>query len=134
MSFWTQYTAKRVGRRRVLGGVAAGTVGAALLAACGGDDDDGGSTGGGSGSSNGLLTNPSDESSQAKAGGTLLDFSRDEGGSFDALVSGDSTTYQLVAQYTYPGLTKFKNGTFPNASAGEVEGDLAESWEFSPTA
>src|SRR5688500_572306 len=101
MSFWTQYTAKRVGRRRVLGGIAAGSMGAALLAACGGDDDGDSNATGGSGGSNGLLINPTDESSQAKAGGTLLDFSRDEGGSFDALVSGDSTTYQLVAQYTY---------------------------------
>jgi peptide/nickel transport system substrate-binding protein len=112
--------------------MAAATAGAALLAACGGDDDDGDSTGGTGSGSNGLMTDPTDAGSQAKAGGTLLDFSRDEGGSFDALVSGDSTTYQLVAQYTYPGLTKFKTGKFPSASDGEVEGDLAESWEFSP--
>ena len=125
-SFWDEYSKRRVGRRRLLATTAAGAAGTALMAACGADSSDGGSGG------RGLLINPSDSTSRAKPGGVLKDFSRDEGGSFDALASGDSTTYDLVGDYTYPGLVKFSTGKFPEESKGEILGDLGESWEISP--
>ncbi|HEX5369123.1 MAG TPA: ABC transporter substrate-binding protein [Dehalococcoidia bacterium] len=158
MAFWERYTAQRVARRKVIGGVAAVSASAAFLAACGGgsDNNSSSSSGGSSGSSaatgasgasgasgatgasgapgttTGLLYNPGDSTAQAKPGGTLKDYSRDEGGSFDVLSSGDSTTYGLLGDYTYPALVKFNTGKYPNQPKGDVTGDLAESWEYAP--
>jgi peptide/nickel transport system substrate-binding protein len=144
---------RRVGRRRALAVSGSAALGAAFLAACGGDDDDtpagptsapassggtgagssagGGSSGAGTGgtAANGLLTAPQDTSAQAKRGGVHKSALSNDVPNFDP--SFPAVQSLRFLQMCYSKLTQIKPGTL-QPSNGEIVGDLAESWEFSP--
>src|SRR5688500_14914861 len=114
----------------VTGSAAAG---AAFLAACGGGDDDGDSTGGtGGAKGSGLIYEPVDSTSQAKAGGTIKHYANADITHFDALASNSASTVNFGSVFAYNRLLKFKPGTYPNGADGSVEGEMAESYEVSP--
>jgi ABC-type transport system substrate-binding protein len=126
MSFWKTYAQRQTTRRRALAGIGLATTATALtLAGCGGDKDSG-SKGAGR-----ILHKPTDSSGSAKSGGAYKAFLNIDVPSFDPLSSGATTT-QGLAMHTYPRMLKFKTSVYPAEPAGEVEGDLAESFELSP--
>jgi ABC-type transport system substrate-binding protein len=121
-NYWSRLTEHRLSRRRVLasGGSAAAVV--ALLAACGGDDQEGGTK-----DASGLVTEPSDETKSLKRGGVLVNRTTSEPNTLEPhLFPGNFT-----AQDTYSGLWLIKDGHL-SYTTGEIEGDVVESWEFSP--
>jgi ABC-type transport system substrate-binding protein len=132
-SYWQHLTSSRLSRRRVLGGAAAAGLGAAAigLAGCGG-----GSSSGGTSSvqeSGGLLDRPVDTTAKMKKGGTYKSvFISANPPTLDPHTSQGFTTLTAIAAYTYPRLMRFKTAKYPNRAVGEVEGDLAESYEYSP--
>ena len=70
----SSYWSNRVSRRRAIGTVGAGALGAAFLAACGGGSSDSGNKDGGAAKStdkSGLIYEPTDSSASAKPGGTI---------------------------------------------------------------
>ena len=130
-NYWDRTTSARVTRRRALGGVAgAGAAAAALsFVGCGGGDDGGKTT---EGADQGLLSFPVDTTAKARPGGTLKSvFASANPPSLDPHTSQGFTTLTAIAAYTYPRIMKFKTAKYPNAPVGEVEGDLAESYELS---
>jgi peptide/nickel transport system substrate-binding protein len=157
--YWKRALERRISRRRATVGLAGATLGAAFLAACGGDDDDsadenrsggsdvgglgGGSRLGGSGGSQarstpsssgatpqgGLLTAPRDTTGIAVRGGTYRYYVTTDIPSFDPQVLSYAGAYQVL--FNYNRLMRVRPGLLER-SAGAVEGDLAESWEFSP--
>src|SRR5581483_4227480 len=127
--YWNQTLNQRLSRRRavVLGGGAA--LGAAFLAACGGSDNGtkGSGTGGGASS---LLSKKVDSTKEAKRGGVLkLSRNGDTTTGFDPHNFG--APFASLNELLYSRLLNIKPG-YLKESDGEVEGDLAESWEFSP--
>jgi len=125
-SYWSDLLTRRVNRRRTLVGTAAGA-GAALLIACGGSSSKGGSSSQEGGS--GLIVKQPDRSKEAKAGGTL-NHTQQNAASLDAIGSAATLT-RFGIQMLYNRMFRVQPGV--NApSKGEVSGDAAESWEFSP--
>jgi ABC-type transport system substrate-binding protein len=106
---------------------AGGALGALSLVGCGGDDGDGGEA---PSDPSGLLTFPVDSSSRAKAGGILKHVDTADVTTFDPIATTSFSAQSRIAAYTYPRLVKFKTGKFPEFANGEVEGDLAESFEM----
>ena len=130
MSYWEQITSARISRRRALAAAAGTGMGAAALGVvgCGGG---GGDSGGNLGSKSGLITEPKDESSKAKIGGTLKTVrTADVPNGFDPLSTNNASTLS-VASLAYPRLLKFKAAKYPNQADGSSEGDLADSFELS---
>jgi len=105
---------------------------AAFLAACGGGDDDGDSSEGSGSKGSGLIYEPVDTTSQAKAGGTLKHYANADIAHFDALASNSASTVNFGSVFSYNRLLKFKPGKYPNGADGSSEGEMAESWEVSP--
>src|SRR3954465_1971368 len=127
------YWQARIGRRRMLKASGAGIAGAAFLAACGGDDagDSGGSSSGGEKKdATGLLAKPADQTKDAKKGGTWLGTHNADIQTFDPHFQ--SVPNQALTQIVYSRLFKAKPGMLKPAIWGEVTGDLAESYEYSP--
>ena len=141
-TYWSKVVTQRISRRRALAATGGLGLSAALLAACGGDDDSsstGGSTGGtgstgstggtgGTGSS-GLVTKVTDTTAQAKRGGTLKDYAQAEPRSLDMV--NPQADYNRIAPFTYSTLLVTKPGHL-TAPTGELQGQLAESYEVSP--
>jgi ABC-type transport system substrate-binding protein len=143
-NYWEKTLNRRLTRRRSLGAVIGGTAAAAFLAACGGDDDDsggsgassgggsssGGSSGGGGGTQDsGLLATREDTSSQAVKGGTFITTNAAEPSTFDPhfLTLPGAAAVSLIYNKLFgitPGILE--------TTSGEIEPDLAESWEYSP--
>lgn len=119
--YWSNLAQVRVDRRRALAATGAAGLGVALLAACGGG-------GGSKGDVSGLITKPQDTAKEAKRGGTLLQ-SRNQ----DVFTSdGQSSLIGGIGAATiYNRLIRLKPG-YLQPPALEFQGDLAESWEFSP--
>jgi peptide/nickel transport system substrate-binding protein len=103
-----------------------------LLAACGGDDgeDPPDSTGGATGVASGVLSQPTDTTKDAKRGGIWLGSHNADIQTFDPHFQ--SVPNQALTQFTYSRLFAAKPGHLEPAIWGETEGDLAESYEFSP--
>jgi len=99
--------------------------GAALLAACGGSSNNNGSS---TGESSSLITKPSDTTKNAKKGGVMKDGTRTDATTFDSYVLASSEPRRAII---WSRLTKTKSGVL-SPSTGEIEGDLAQSWEVSP--
>ena len=120
-NYWARTLDQRFDRRRmlVLSGGAAAT--AALLAACGGSSSP---KGGGSS----LMHTPVDTTKQAKKGGAFKDGTRTDASTFDVHTLASSEPRR---EYVWSRLTKIKSGHLEPAT-GEAEGDVLESWEFSP--
>src|SRR5688500_7900622 len=132
-NYWQKVTNSRISRRRAMAATGSAAAAAAFLAACGGGDDDGGNGGGSGGSgSSGLIYEPVDTTSQAKAGGTLKHYANADIAHFDALASNSASTVNFGSVFAYNRLLKFKTGTHPEVADGTSEGEMAESWEVSP--
>jgi peptide/nickel transport system substrate-binding protein len=122
-NYWTS----RIGRRRLLAASGAGIAGAAFLAACGGGGSD---SGGEKRDVAGLVTKPADTTKEAKKGGTWLGSHNADVQTFDPHFQ--SVPNQALTQIVYSRLFKAKPGHLKPATWGEVTGDLAESFEYSP--
>jgi peptide/nickel transport system substrate-binding protein len=119
-----------ISRRRALqaGGAAGALLGLGLIG-CGGDEE---SSSTGSSGSSGPLKQPKDTTSSAKPGGTFKSFAASEGPNFDMIAGGGAGATLAIAHYGYQRLTRFTLAKYPDTASGEVEGDFAESWEYSP--
>ena len=124
--YWSSILSRRVQRRRALTVSGAGLASAAFLAACGGSDSSGGST---EGDSSGLVTKPVDSTKEAKRGGTIKDYIRGEPATLDPF--NPNAALNAASRSVHGMLLREKPGHLQVAD-GTMEGDLAESWEFSP--
>jgi peptide/nickel transport system substrate-binding protein len=98
--------------------------GAAMLAACGGAAEET--------NQSGLVSKAVDTSSKAVPGGIWQTQSNSDASSIDP-ITNDGTAAQTFITPLYSGLTK--NGMRSDGRSpgnGDVKGDAAESWEFSP--
>jgi peptide/nickel transport system substrate-binding protein len=124
-SYWSRTLNSRLSRRRALLAGGGSLAGAALLAACGGDD----SNGGGDRPTSELITPAEDTTDDAKRGGAYkLSWGQ------DFLTLDPHTTSapsRYAVQWTYSKFLSVKPG-YKQDPDGEVVGDLADSWEFSP--
>jgi ABC-type transport system substrate-binding protein len=123
--YWTKVLSGRVSRRRAMASTGAGAAAAAFLAACGGGDGDDGAPQ----DTSGLLAKREDTSKDAKTGGTLIMTNPADPPHFDPhlLTLPAAAATSLI----YTKLTQVKPGVV-ETSDGTIEGDMAESWEFSP--
>jgi ABC-type transport system substrate-binding protein len=123
--YWTKVVSQRVSRRRALATTGAGAAAAAFLAACGGGDGDDGAPE----DTSGLLSKREDTSKDAKTGGTLIMTNPADPPHFDPhlLTLPAAAATSLI----YTKLMQVKPGSL-ELSDGTIEGDMAESWEFSP--
>src|SRR5688572_12619356 len=132
-NYWSKVLNQRISRRRAMVATGSSAAAAAFLAACGSDDDGGsGGTGGTSGSgaqSSGLVTESQHTSSSAKPGGTLITTNPADPPHFDPhlltlpAAMATSLIFNKLLQVK-PGVKEITDGT--------IQGDMAESWEFSP--
>jgi len=131
-TYWSRFGAERLGRRRLLQGaaLAGGGLAALSLVGCGGGKNE--APAGGTGESGGLITNPQDSTSRAKAPGVLRSFISSDVTTLDPIATTSFTAQSQIAAYTYPRMVKFKVGKYPAFPTGDVEGDLAESFEITP--
>ncbi|MGH2583900.1 MAG: ABC transporter substrate-binding protein, partial [Dehalococcoidia bacterium] len=109
--------------------------GLALLACGGGEEgtpEAGTEASPGPTGTSGLLSTPQETTSQVKSGGTLKFALQTDLTTFDPLTTSSFSTQYYIAYYGYPRMLKFVPGVYPNPPSGEVEGDLAESYEISP--
>ena len=157
-NYWARSQRRRISRRRALVGSGGLLASAAFIAACGGDDDDeGGATGttastgatgttgttaatgptgstgvtgstGATGAPAGLLSEPSDTTSQAVRGGTLKDTRGSDAPSLD--VHQNFTALVPLYETVMGRLVGFEPGHL-GPSQNTPTGDLAESWEIS---
>jgi peptide/nickel transport system substrate-binding protein len=134
-SYWHRLTTSRIGRRRALGGAIAAGIGAGALSlvGCGGSNKGSSSSAspGGTSAANSLLSQPVDTTSKARPGGVLKHFDTAEVTTFDPIATTSFSAQSRIAAYTYPRMVKFKTAKYPATATGEVEGDLAESFEIS---
>ncbi|HWO72288.1 MAG TPA: ABC transporter substrate-binding protein [Dehalococcoidia bacterium] len=121
-NYWTRVLNRRLTRRRGLAAAGGLTAAAAFLAACGGD-------GGEKQETSSLLAKREDTSKQAKPGGTLIMTNPADPPHFDPhlLTLPAAAATSLI----YTKLMQVKPGVL-EVSDGTIEGDMAESWEFSP--
>jgi len=124
-NYWTRVLNRRLTRRRSLAAAGGLTAAAAFLAACGGDGGDGGEKQ----ETSSLLAKREDTSKQAKPGGTLIMTNPADPPHFDPhlLTLPAAAATSLI----YTKLMQVKPGVL-EVSDGTIEGDMAESWEFSP--
>ncbi len=123
-SYWERTIAHRVDRRRVLATTGATSIAAALLAACGR-----GSSSSGGKSASSLVAEPVDTSKQAKQGGVYKgQLTQDVQTLEPSFRSAPAATH---SQRAYQNLFSQKPG-YLAPQKDEYEGDVVESWEFSP--
>ncbi len=127
-NYWNSTMQSRLTRRRALTATGV-TAGAALfLAACGGGSDK--SSGGEKKSASGLVATPEDTTKDAKKGGIWLGTHNADIQTFDPHFQ--SVPNQVLTQHTYSRLFKANPGVLKPAIWGDVTGDLADSYEYSP--
>jgi peptide/nickel transport system substrate-binding protein len=111
---------------------ALGTAGAAAFAlACGGGgggDDNAGNTGAKQEAAQRSLSDRADTTAQATPGGIFQGYTTADVTNMDPLTSPSFTANALGAWH-YSRLLRFKTGFMETAPTGEVEGDLAETFE-----
>src|SRR3954469_136280 len=128
--YWEKALSSRIGRRRVMVATGAGALGAAFLAACGGSDSGGGGGGGGPKVETlSLLAKREDTSKTAKVGGTLITTNPADPPHFDPHLL--TLPAAMATSLIYNKLFSVKPGVL-QSSDGTIEGDMVESWEFSP--
>jgi ABC-type transport system substrate-binding protein len=128
-SYWTKALQGRLSRRRAIAATGTTALGAAFLAACGGSDSGGSSSSGGSTDKSGLLAKKEDTSKQAKMGGTLITTNPADPPHFDPHLL--TLPAAMATTLIYNKLFSVKPGVL-ETSDGTIEGDMVESWEFSP--
>ena len=128
-NYWTKALQGRISRRRAIAATGVTALGAAFLAACGGGSDGGGSDGGGGGDKSGLLAKREDTTSRAKPGGTLITTNPADPPHFDPHLL--TLPAAMATSLIYNKLFSVKPGVL-QAPDGTIEGDMVESWEFSP--
>ena len=127
--YWDQALNGRISRRRAIAATGATALGAAFLAARGGSDSGGSSSSGGGGDKSSLLAKREDTSKQAKTGGTLITTNPADPPHFDPHLL--TLPAAMATSLIYNKLFSVKPGVL-QASDGTIEGDMVESWEFSP--
>ena len=125
-SYWARLASQRISRRRGLIAAVGSTAVAALLAACGTDSDEGGALK----DRSGLLSAPEDTTKSAKRGGTFKDSANADVRTFEPYLRDISVTNHILR--TYQTLVRTKPTAFGPGSYDMVEGEAAESWEYSP--
>src|ERR1051325_3060417 len=126
-SYWADTAGRRISRRRALASAGGASVAAALLAACGGSSSNSTAKNG-----NSILAPLVDETKSVKRGGVFKSRQSNPSlGNFDphtgttnASANSDGTAY-------YRPLLGLKEG-YLEPTAGEIVGDVAESFELSP--
>jgi ABC-type transport system substrate-binding protein len=145
LSYWDKVLSRRISRRRAVAATGMLSASALFLAACGGDDDDGeaagtsanggtsgstpaagGSSGGSGSTTNSLLTEPVNETANAKRGGVLKSRNSFEPSTLDP----QQFPNNFHANATYSNLFRIEDGVL-SYSTGNIVGDLVESWELS---
>src|SRR5689334_15273662 len=127
MDYWQRITTSRITRRRALLATGSLAGSAAFLAACGGSDSGGSKDTGQSKNVSSLIVKASDESKNAKRGGTYKSRGTFEPSTLDPhQFPNNFYVYQC-----YSNLWMIKDGVIDYAN-GDVEGDIVESWELSP--
>jgi len=121
-NYWSETLASRVTRRRALAAAGTASVTAVLALACGKDGADGPVD------KSGLLSPPADTTKNAKRGGILRRSNSSVPPFIDAHRGGPQTLYYELG---YHRLFSLKPG-YLEPSKEELEGALAESWEWSP--
>lgn len=116
----------RHSRRRILTGLGAATGAAAFSWACGADSKDSSPA-----DRSGLLAKAEDTTSRATPGGIWQDYLTADAPSLDPLTTTSFRVYN-EAILVYSLLLRNKIGPASTPPLGEVEGDAAESWEYSP--
>jgi ABC-type transport system substrate-binding protein len=125
LSYWSRVAKSRLSRRRALAATGATAAGAALLAACGGGD----SGGEGGEEASGLVAKLEDTTKQAKRGGVLKTTNPADPPHFDPQLL--TLPAAMATSLIYNKLLRIKPGILEQ-SDGTIEGDMVESWEFSP--
>src|SRR6266545_6379709 len=125
-NYWTQTLAKRATRRRTLAATGAFTASAAFLAACGGDG--GGESKPDAPKGSGALSLTVDETKSVKRGGVFKAIQITPSAGIDPHLSGGHVAFTWHA---YSQLFRPKEG-YMEPAGGDFEGELVESWEFSP--
>ncbi|HLF79402.1 MAG TPA: ABC transporter substrate-binding protein [Dehalococcoidia bacterium] len=126
-SYWSAtIISKRLSRRRAI--VSAGAISAAAaslsLVGCGGGS-------GGDSEAARLVVKPVDATSKAVKGGILKSQKTSDAQHFDPLSGGSSQIFDH-SSHVYSRLLQYKVGTPDKRATGELSGDAATSWEFSP--
>src|SRR5438552_12440832 len=127
-TYWTKVTRERWSRRRLLAASATTTAASAFLAACGGGSSKSGSSGGEANQAN-IVARQEDTSKQAKRGGTLKTSITTDANAWDPYFTG--AWFGTLGAVVFSRLTVVKPG-LGEPSPGEIGGDLASGWEFSP--
>jgi len=129
-SYWNKVLDSRLSRRRAIAATGALGGAAAFLAACGGGDEDSPSNSGASGpkDTSGLLASITDETKNAKKGGTYIDSHPGVILTHDPMKPGINIR---GARRGFSQLLRVADG-FMEGANGTIEGDLAQSFELSP--
>jgi len=122
--YWQRLAVLRLSRRRLL---VAGGAGALTLAGCGSPSANEAPTP----PAGGLASQPEDTTARARPGGALRSVVNSDVPTFDPHAAQSTSVLTQVAAYTYPRVLKFAIAKHPDRPKGEVEGDLAESYEIS---
>lgn len=127
--YWQYITRDRLSRRRAITGAAALGAGAAALSlvGCGGGGNEGSKTVTQEEAAS-AVAKPVDTSKNAVNTGTLRGVGSDQS-TLDSLFAGAGQALTPYTGLVYSRLLKFKPG-YLQLATGEVEGDLAESWEL----
>ncbi len=122
-NYWGSRSSGRISRRRSLKTIGGAAFGATLLAACGGSNQ-----GGSAHPVSGLVVPATDDSKAAIKGGVYKGISPLNLLQIDPHQPGGHIG---VVRRVYSQLFRVKDGYLTQAN-GDIEGDLAESWEISP--
>jgi ABC-type transport system substrate-binding protein len=122
-NYWTSVMQARLGRRRVLTAAGAASAAVAFITACGG-----GTSSGSKQPVSKMVAPVSDETPNVKRGGSLKIRSTLEHPTLDPMAGGGHVGLLAMA---YSNLFRVSDG-YKERTKGEIVGDLAESWEFSP--
>ena len=122
--YWTRVLQNRLTRRKAIVATSSAAAASAFLVACGSGSSGGSSKPAGSS----LVAQVSDDTANVKRGGSLKSRSTLEHPTLDPMAGGGHVG--LLAM-TYSNLFRVSDG-HKERTKGEIVGDLAQSWEFSP--